>query len=152
MEWETRNLSRERAYGKRIGDIVQVTVGYKDTKEERTMEVVGYCSDNNRLQLRDDYGYVTNSFTAEQCKLVTKVEDIKISVVTTKWHDGDRQRGVIESESVFRAGVDGHMDGAMTLPLEELVRAVNESHKYDDYFAKICEIDKNLHFDILSLQ
>lgn len=66
-----RNEARSRAYGLRIGDIVELTY-WMDRKE--LAEVVAYGADNNRVHVRSAEGYGLKP-TAEECKLVIKVED-----------------------------------------------------------------------------
>ena len=72
FEWETRNINRDRAYGLRIGDIVKARG--LDRRIIENLEVVGYCGDNNKVYVRNEYGSVTD-WVAEWCELVTKVED-----------------------------------------------------------------------------
>ena len=70
-KFQDRNKERLRAYGLRIGDIVELTY-HKGVKE--LAEVVAYASDNNRIFIRTQEGHGRGR-TAEECKLVTKVED-----------------------------------------------------------------------------
>lgn len=71
--WDNEN--RTRYYGKRVGDIVEYTTGYRGQKERAT--VVGYAlGDNNRIFLSNGKGKPWES-TAERCTVVERVEDIE---------------------------------------------------------------------------
>ena len=67
-QFKERNKERRRAYGLRIGDIVEL-IYYKELAE-----VVAYAGDNNRIFIRNSRGHGMR-LTAEECKLITKVED-----------------------------------------------------------------------------
>ena len=71
-KFQGRNKERRRAYGLRIGDIVELT-HYKEVKE--LAEVVAYGAlDNNSIFVRSAEGNGMKR-TTEECRLVTKVED-----------------------------------------------------------------------------
>lgn len=70
-KFHKRNEGRSRTYGLRIGDIVELTL-YKGRKQ--LVEVVAYSGDNNKVYVRSAEGHGL-SRTAEECKLVIKVED-----------------------------------------------------------------------------
>lgn len=71
-EWD--NEKRERRYGLRRGDLVEVDWGGKTLKAE----VVGYpAMDNNSIFIYN--GIETHIYVAEWCKLVEKVEDRQLT-------------------------------------------------------------------------
>ena len=71
MEWKNRNIKRNRNYGLRIGDTVELsTFG-----EKIRAEVVAYGGmDNNMVFVRADNGDGC-SVTAEECTLIKKCEN-----------------------------------------------------------------------------
>lgn len=69
------NKNRNRYYGLRIGDLVQVKVGLQSDPIFLKAEVIEYgFLDNNRVYLRFEDGKET-SWVAEQCEIFTKIED-----------------------------------------------------------------------------
>lgn len=65
------NVNRNRYYGVRVGDTVELSFSSKTIKAE----VTGYdFMDNNRVYVKTEDGTNT-SWVAEWCKIITKVED-----------------------------------------------------------------------------
>ncbi len=67
------NADRNRYYGLRIGDIVNVR-GISGSIIYLNVEVYGYGGDNNRVVIKLPSGN-TMDWVAEWCEIVTKVED-----------------------------------------------------------------------------
>lgn len=75
------NKDRNRYYGLRIGDLVQIKMGLWANPKTQNAEVLDYgFMDNNRVRLRLESREETN-WVAEWCTLITKIEDRKLAEV-----------------------------------------------------------------------
>jgi hypothetical protein len=73
------NKDRNRYYGLRVGDLVQIEAGLQSAPKILNAEVIDYgFMDNNRVVLKLERGEETD-WVAEWCKIITKVEDRELA-------------------------------------------------------------------------
>lgn len=89
------NKDRTRYYGLRIGDLVKLNGVFGKEFKDGKAEVVDYGSDNNRVQIKSEKGFITD-WVAEWCDIVTKVED-RNRLVKVRYKKTDNYSGCCDA-------------------------------------------------------